>query len=242
MAWFGYDGPGDSPAYVRPTAGGAVTTYVVGPRGMVAIDVAGTVAYPVANGHGDIVGNTDAAGAFTAEPSSDEFGRGPTPARRLGWLGSHQRYSTGGSLGLVRMGVRMYDPGLGRFLQADPVEGGSANDYDYVGGDPVNIFDLAGTAANRGDQLSWRELEELAKKQAGKKYDPKIVNSAERKLRQQGKYKGDVNKQKRDSERRDKGTIKAVGIGGLLGGAVWWGAKVFSPACGPAAALCAVAL
>ncbi len=27
----------------------------------------------------------------------------------------------------------------------DPIEGGSANDYDYVAGDPINDFDLAGT-------------------------------------------------------------------------------------------------
>lgn len=32
-----------------------------------------------------------------------------------------------------------------RFLQVDPVEGGSANDYDYVWADPVNQFDLDGT-------------------------------------------------------------------------------------------------
>ncbi|MCW2573599.1 MAG: repeat protein [Frankiales bacterium] len=50
-----------------------------------------------------------------------------------------------GSLGLVRMGVRLYDPKLGRFLEVDPVEGGSANDYDYCSGDPVNCFDLGGT-------------------------------------------------------------------------------------------------
>jgi hypothetical protein len=42
------------------------------------------------------------------------------------------------------MGVRLYDPNLGRFLSMDPVEGGSANDYDYVSGDPVNAFDLDG--------------------------------------------------------------------------------------------------
>ncbi|MCW2573595.1 MAG: hypothetical protein JWO88_3653 [Frankiales bacterium] len=43
------------------------------------------------------------------------------------------------------MGVRLYDPKLGRFLEVDPIEGGSANDYDYCNGDPINCFDLGGT-------------------------------------------------------------------------------------------------
>lgn len=34
--------------------------------------------------------------------------------------------------------------GGSRFLQTDPVAGGSANDYDYSGQDPVNQFDLDG--------------------------------------------------------------------------------------------------
>ncbi len=44
------------------------------------------------------------------------------------------------------MGVRPYDPVLGRFLVVDPVEGGSANYYDYAGQDPINGFDLTGRA------------------------------------------------------------------------------------------------
>lgn len=47
--------------------------------------------------------------------------------------------------GLIQMGARPYAPGLGRFLEVDPIEGGSANDYDYVSGEPVNRFDLDGT-------------------------------------------------------------------------------------------------
>ena len=45
------------------------------------------------------------------------------------------------------MGVRGYDPTLGRFLSVDPVYGGSANAYDYVGGDPINGYDLDGRFA-----------------------------------------------------------------------------------------------
>lgn len=45
------------------------------------------------------------------------------------------------------MGVRLYNPTLGRYLQTDPVNGGSANAYDYVNQDPVNADDLTGEAS-----------------------------------------------------------------------------------------------
>lgn len=62
-----------------------------------------------------------------------------------GWLGQHQRpYEHTGALALVQMGARPYSPLLGRFLSVDPEEGGSANDYDYVAGDPINSVDLDG--------------------------------------------------------------------------------------------------
>ena len=41
------------------------------------------------------------------------------------------------------MGARVYIPAFGRFLQVDPVEGGTDNSYVYAN-DPVNEFDLDG--------------------------------------------------------------------------------------------------
>ena len=45
---------------------------------------------------------------------------------------------------LVFMGARVYSPTEGRFLSVDPIEGGCANAYVYVRGDPVNSSDLDG--------------------------------------------------------------------------------------------------
>lgn len=52
-------------------------------------------------------------------------------------------------------------PGVGRsrFLQTDPIEGGSANDYDYAMGDPVNGLDLEGRLTKgMGSGRGWRDL------------------------------------------------------------------------------------
>lgn len=152
---FGYDSDSDSPAYSRPYSGGAVTTYIQGPNGLLVVDKGGNASYPITNGHGDIVGTADSSGAFSAYPVTDEFGVGEVPADRLGWLGSKERFFTGGNLRLIRMGHRLYDPRLGRFLSIDPVPGGSFNDYDYSYQDPINNFDLDGQAPCRKGWQKW---------------------------------------------------------------------------------------
>ena len=74
--------------------------------------------------------------------SAPEAGSTPPPVP-YGMLGAKQR-STQDLGGLTLMGLRLYDPQTGRFLQQDPVPGGNANPYDYCDADPVNCTDLSG--------------------------------------------------------------------------------------------------
>lgn len=99
--------------------------------------------------HGDIIATAaadPAAPALTARYETDEYGNPRQAAgatRRFGWLGGKQRPVELAS-GVIQMGVRSYVPAIGRFTSVDPVDGGSANAYDYAFQDPVNVYDLDG--------------------------------------------------------------------------------------------------
>lgn len=60
----------------------------------------------------------------------------------FGYAGGLQDRDTG----LTRFGYRDYDPALGRWISKDPIgfDGGTANLYAYVSGDPVNGIDPSG--------------------------------------------------------------------------------------------------
>ena len=66
--------------------------------------------------------------------------------------GQHELQKAEAGISTIEMGARPYVPGLGRFLRVDPVEGGSADDYEYAFGDPVNGFDLDGRCAETPSQ------------------------------------------------------------------------------------------
>lgn len=141
------DASGDSPDWIAETSDGsqwtANVTDLVGSLA-ITVDQTGAATYQYANLHGDIAGTaTTGAPAATPTPDYGEFGTNPGTNTRYGWLGGKQR--SGDDLGGVTlMGVRLYAPLLARFLQADPVPGGSANDYDYTNQDPINNSDLDG--------------------------------------------------------------------------------------------------
>ncbi|WP_328825857.1 hypothetical protein OHT77_00475 [Streptomyces sp. NBC_00252] len=87
--------------------------------------------------------------------TTDEFGkRTSTEQARYGFFGGEQRSAD--TLGnLVLMGVRLYGPASGRFLQTDPVVGGSCSNYDYVCADPVNAEDVSGCLPCKIPWYAW---------------------------------------------------------------------------------------
>lgn len=144
-----YDSDSDNPRWtVEDTATGALTRNVDGLDGNLSAITAktGGTVLTLSDLHGDTALQlpVDSSVAPTVL-DYDEYGNpraGQDPVR-YGWLGGKQR-SSETPTGLTLMGVRLYNPTTGRFLSTDPVPGGSANAYEYCGGDPINRFDLDG--------------------------------------------------------------------------------------------------
>ena len=93
---------------------------------------------------------------------------------------------------------RYYDPQTGQFLSVDAMIEQTEQAYLYVGDDPVDGTDPTGLAP-QPPKLSPAEEHAVEEKEAGRPYDDKLYNSAQKKLRQGGKYKGKINIQKRQS-------------------------------------------
>ena len=145
-------GGGDGSLFDTNTSNVIQNTGVVGPAGDLA-QYAGapatgvTVLFDYYTGHGDLAATADPAGVRQAAYTYDSFGAAlqipPVNSYLERWTGRwDKRLDT--TDGLIQMGARPYDPALGRFLEVDPVEGGSANLYDYANQEPINGFDLDG--------------------------------------------------------------------------------------------------
>jgi RHS repeat-associated protein len=99
------------------------------------------------NLHGDIIATaslSETATELASKTDTSEFGV-PTVSNpeKFAWLGAIG-LPTELPSGVIAMGARSYVPQLGRFLQPDPIPGGSANAYSYTFDDPVNSTDPTG--------------------------------------------------------------------------------------------------
>jgi RHS repeat-associated protein len=153
VAKYAYCGTSDSPCATLNAARTALEKVIAVVGGATLTKTTAADAWGHPNIHGDIVAQTNTAGVKVGSTSTyDPYGQPLTTSPEqltgnldFGWLGEHQRPTEHESiLDTIEMGARQYLPGLGRFIEPDPVEGGSSNDYDYVGADPLNALDLDG--------------------------------------------------------------------------------------------------
>lgn len=147
-----YDDPRDAyrlTATIDP--GGGVTRYLYGGDGLLMAIARGGRRYLVAT---DVDGTprlvAAEGGPVVRLPATDSFGR---PLAGLARPALPLAVGFGGGLadpdtGLVRLGVRDYDPETGRYTAPDPAlfDGGDTNVYAYAGGNPVGRRDPTGLA------------------------------------------------------------------------------------------------
>jgi RHS repeat-associated protein len=160
---YAYGNTADAPTLTLNATGGVVERTVSLPGGVLwtrrGSSTTDVWSYP--NLHGDVVGTTDGAGTKTGsswgwDPFGNPVGSTTAPEDSAGlfddgWHGAQQwpvEYE-GGLVPMVEMGARQYSPLLGRFLEVDPVEGGTPNNYVYPT-DPINSSDLSGLAGPCG--------------------------------------------------------------------------------------------
>jgi RHS repeat-associated protein len=117
------------------------------PRLPVSMTKNGSIYYLVYDQIGSLRAVADGSGSIIRQIDYDSFGNmisdtNPSFAVPFGFAGGlHDR-----DTGLVRFGVRDYDPAIGRWTAKDPIDfaGGDVNLYGYVLNDPVNWIDPYG--------------------------------------------------------------------------------------------------
>jgi RHS repeat-associated protein len=105
------------------------------------------------NLRGDLVATSSPTGAYSPAPITDAFGDLVAGNRQTyDWNGAWGYRNEALTGGLQKVGVRWYDPTVGRFLQQDPWLGSiyaplTLNAYGYCVNDPVNAVDPSGEIA-----------------------------------------------------------------------------------------------
>lgn len=172
---YAYADDTDSPVWIQN--GSAWTRYVDGIDGTVAAiqPSSGSARWTISDIRGDMIAEATTGGLQNAR-EIDEFGvvKNNLPTSRpYGFHGSKQRevLTSGGT---IAMGVRLYAPRSGRFLQVDPVLGGTDGPYEYPS-DPVNKHDLNGKAAGLISKVVTEAVKLVLRTPVGRKYAIKAL-------------------------------------------------------------------
>ncbi len=135
---------------VNQTTGGATTGYTRDPSGTLIDERTPTgTYYYLYDGTGSVIGLTDSTGTQVATYNYDPYGN---TLNTTGTAANPFRYQAGyqDPTGLTKFGARYYDPATGRWTQPDP--SGQELGYAYVGDDPINFLDFAGTKKSAKDR------------------------------------------------------------------------------------------
>jgi RHS repeat-associated protein len=118
--------------------------------GLAAIVSGATFEWQLVGLHGDIIRTSSPDATLAPDGDltvTDEYANS-TDSSLYGYLGTRQR-ANDDLTALTYMGVRMYSPAMGRFLQTDAVLGGNESAYGYPA-DPVNRLDPDGRESSGG--------------------------------------------------------------------------------------------
>jgi RHS repeat-associated protein len=181
-----YAAAGNAPAWTVETPSGDWTRNIQGiGGGLAAIQINGaTPELELTDLHGDIIAKAALSETETKLLSSTEMSEFGVPTTstptKYSWLGAEQQPTELPS-GVIAMGVRSYVPQLGRFLQPDPVPGGSADAYTYTFGDPVDESDPSGADGMPGwlIEANDREAHELTEAATARRIEEEERKAAE---------------------------------------------------------------
>ena len=152
-------GDGDGEPVLETDAAGVVTAVNVSdPEGLAGRVESGSTRYYMFDAQGSVANETDASGNLVNSRYYDAYGwearvQGPSGANvstgsLWGWNARWGCYFDR-AVGTYHMGAREYAPGMGRFLERDPIGfAGGMNPYAYCGGNPVGAADPEGLKIN----------------------------------------------------------------------------------------------